>query len=147
MLEKKLPIHSGGCLCGAVRYEVEGPPLVVAHCHCNDCQRGSGTGHSTGAMFPADTMRLTGPVTEFTVKSDNGNQVTRVFCPACGSPVLGRNSGMEGYLTIALGTLDDSSGFEPQVVVFARSRKPWDIMDESLPTFDAQPNWKPGDAV
>jgi hypothetical protein len=147
MLEKKSRIHSGGCLCGAVRYEVEGPPLVVAHCHCKDCQRGSGTGYSTGAMFPADRMRLTGPVSEFKLKSDNGNQVTRVFCPACGSPILGRNSAMVGYLTIALGTLDDSSGFEPQVVVFARSRKPWDIMDESLPTFDAQPNWKPGDAV
>ena len=147
MLEKNLQIHSGGCLCGAVRYEVEGSPLVVAHCHCNDCQRGSGTGHSTGAMFPADRMRLTGPVTEFKVGSDNGNEVTRVFCPACGSPILGRNSGMAGYLTIAMGTLDDSSGFEPQVVVFARSRKPWDIMDESLPTYDAQPNWKPGDAV
>jgi hypothetical protein len=147
MLEKNLQIHSGGCLCGAVRYEVEGSPLVVAHCHCNDCQRGSGTGHSTGAMFAADRMRLTGPVTEFKVKSDSGSEVTRVFCPACGSPILGRNSGMAGYLTIALGTLDDSSGFEPQVVVFARSRKPWDIMDESLPTYDAQPNWKPGDAV
>ena len=147
MLEKKSRNHSGGCLCGAVRYEVEGRPLVVAHCHCKDCQRGSGTGHSTGAMFPADKMRLMGQVTEFKVKSDNGNEVTRVFCPACGSPILGRNSGMEGYLTIALGTVDDSSGFEPQVVVFARNRKPWDIMDESLPTFEAQPNWKPGDAV
>jgi hypothetical protein len=98
-------------------------------------------------MFPADRMRLTGPVTEFKVKSDSGSEVTRVFCPACGSPILGRNNAMVGYLTIALGTLDDSSGFEPQVAVFARSRKPWDIMDESLPTFDAQPNWKPGDAV
>ncbi len=54
---------------------------------------------------------------------------------------------MKGYLTITLGTIDESSEFEPQVVVFARNRKPWDAMDESLPTFEAQPNWQPGDGV
>lgn len=50
-------------------------------------------------------------------------------------------------MTITLGTIDDSSEFEPQVVVFARNRKIWDAMDENIPTFEAQPNWKPGDAV
>lgn len=117
--------------------------MVVVHCHCRDCQRGSGAGHSTGAMFPAEGFRLTGHVAEFKRKSDNGNDVTRVFCPACGSPIFGRNSGTEGYLTITLGTVDDPSGFEPEVVVFARSRMHWDVMDERLPTFEAQPNWSP----
>ncbi len=98
-------------------------------------------------MFPVDRIRLTGHVAEYKLKSDHGNEVTRVFCPACGSPILGRNSGMKGYLTITLGTIDESSEFEPQVVVFARNRKPWDAMDESLPTFEAQPNWQPGDGV
>ena len=124
MNEKPIRIHRGGCLCGAVRYEAEGQPLVVAHCHCEKCQRGSGTGHSTGAMFPADKFRLSGPVAEYKYKADNGNEVTRVFCPACGSPVLGRNSGATDYLTISLGTIDDSAEFEPQVVIFARNRKP-----------------------
>jgi hypothetical protein len=50
---------------------------------------------------------------------------------------------MTGFLTITLGTLDDSSEFEPKVVVFARNRKPWDAMDERLQTFEAQPDWKP----
>ena len=42
---------TGRCLCGACAYEIEGEPVVVAHCHCLDCQRLSGAGHSTGAMF------------------------------------------------------------------------------------------------
>ena len=139
--------HRGGCLCGAVRFEAEGQPVVVAHCHCEACQRGSGAGHSTGAMFPVSCVRLTGNVSEYQYRADNGNEVTKVFCPSCGSSILGRNTGTKDHVTIALGTLDDSTTFEPQVVVFARNRKPWDTMDQDLMTFEEQPNWKPGDDV
>lgn len=134
-------------MCGAVRYEAEGQPLVVAHCHCEECQRGSGAGHASGAMFPVDRFRMTGRIAEYRYKSITGSEVTRIFCPACGSPILGRNSDMLGHLTITLGTLDDSSQFTPQVVVFARDRRPWDAMDDSLPSFETQPDWKPGDEV
>ena len=74
-------------------------------------------------------------------------QQQRSLCPTCGSPIVGRNSGMDGYVTISLGSLDDSSMLEPQVVVFARNKKPWDVMDETLATFQTQPDWKPGDGV
>ena len=133
----------GRCLCGAVQYEVVGAPRIVAHCHCEDCQRLTGAGHSTGAMYAVDRFRIRGPIREYVLTSDAGNRVTRVFCPACGSPICGRNSGMEGFVTVSLGTLDDSSVFRPDVVVFARNRKPWDAMDDSVPTFEAQPTWRP----
>jgi len=147
MNDNTLQIHQGGCLCGAVRYEVKGQPLVVAHCHCEECQRGSGAGHSTGAMFSLDGFQLMGRINEYKYESDNGNEVTRAFCPACGSPIFGKNSGMKEYLTVTLGTVDDSTEFKAQVVVFARNQNPWDIMDQNLPIFEAQPNWKPGDDV
>ena len=86
---------------------------------------------------------MAGHVAEYKLTSANGNEVTRVFCPGCGSPILGRNTGMAGYVTVALGAFEDSSDFRPEVVVFARNRKPWDVMDESLATFAAQPPWKP----
>ena len=136
-------VHAGGCLCGAVRFEVEGPPVIVAHCHCKDCQRLTGAGHSTGAMFATSRFRLEGAVREYVLTSEAGNEVTRVFCPSCGSPILGRNTGMPGFVTVSLGALEDSSAFEPGVTVFARNRKPWDAMDDSIPTFEAQPAWRP----
>ncbi len=98
-------------------------------------------------MFARDRFRLTGHIAEHKLISDQGNEVTRVFCPACGSPIFGTNSGMAGHVTITLGTLDDSSAFAPQVVVFTRNRKPWDVMDDNLPSFEAQPGWQPGDPV
>jgi hypothetical protein len=136
-------VHTGRCLCGAVRFELAGAPVIVAHCHCQDCQRLSGAGHATGAMFPTARFRLEGAVSEYTLRSDAGNEVTRVFCPACGSPILGRNTGMPGFVTVSLGLVDDSAEFEPAVRIFARNRKPWDGAPEDLPTFEAQPSWKP----
>ena len=94
-------------------------------------------------MFAIDKFRLVGEVAEFKLTSANGNEVTRVFCPRCGSPIFGRNSGMIGFVTVTMGTLDESSEVRPQVIVFARNKKPWDVMNETLPTFETQPDWKP----
>jgi len=98
-------------------------------------------------MYARDRFRLTGRIAEHKLTSDNGNEVTRAFCPACGSPIFGANSGMRDHVTITLGTLDDSSTFAPQVTVFTRNRKPWDVMDDRIPSFPAQPGWQPGDPV
>jgi hypothetical protein len=130
-----------------VTYEIEGDPMVVAHCHCVDCQRLSGAGHTTGAMFPADKILVRGDVSEFRLESEAGSVVTRTFCPKCGSPLFGRNTRMAGFMTVTAGTLDDPNSLEPQVVVFARTRRDWDMMDGALPTFDTQPAWKPEDGV
>ena len=82
-------MRQGRCLCGAVTYEVAGDPVVVAHCHCVDCQRLSGAGHTTGAMFEADKITVRGDVSEFRLDSDTDSVVTRTFCPKCGSPLFG----------------------------------------------------------
>lgn len=145
MTKQKMPIHQGGCHCGSVRYQTTGKPVIVAHCHCKDCQRLSGAGHTTGAMFAVENFQLDGRLSEYELDADNGNRVTKAFCPNCGSQILGRNSGSTGYVTVSLGTLDDSSELEPQVAIFTRNRKPWDVMDETITTFADQPGWKPDD--
>ncbi len=98
-------------------------------------------------MFALDDFKITGKIAEYKLEADNGREITRVFCPKCGSSILGRNNETPDHISITLGTLDDSSTFKPQAVVFARNRKAWDVMDEDLPTFETQPDWKPGDAV
>jgi len=135
--------HHGHCLCGSVSYTVSGTPKIVAHCHCEDCQRLSGTGHLPGAMYSTDQLQLTGEISEYKLISLNNTEVTRVFCPKCGSPILGKNSAMPGFVTITLGTLDDSTDFEPEVVIFSRNKKPWDTMSDSLMPFETQPDWNP----
>lgn len=140
-------MRGGRCLCGAITYEIDGDPVVVAHCYCTDCQRLSGAGHTTGAMFPAEKIRVRGEVSEFLLKSDADSIVTRTFCPKCGSPLFGRNTRMAGFMTVSAGTLDDPNSVSPQVVIFAQTRRHWDSVDSGLPTFDTQPDWKPEDGV
>ena len=138
-------VRQGGCCCGSIRYQVTGKPVIVAHCHCQDCQRISGAGHTTGAMFKIDNVEIYGEPGQFILEANNGNQVTRGFCRHCGSPIFGRNSGSVGHITLSLGTFDDSSDFDPEVVIFTRNKKHWDMIDEDLACFDAQPDWKPVD--
>ena len=138
---------SGHCLCGACEYEIEGEPVVVAHCYCRDCQRLSGAGHSTGAMFAESDITLRGEVASFSLTSDSGATVTRLFCPTCGSPLFGKNTGMAGFMTVTLGTLDTPDLLSPQVAIFARTRRAWDPMDPQVATYDSQPGWTPADPV
>lgn len=145
MDDKKDKSYRGRCLCGAVQYEATGTPRIVAHCHCEDCQRVSGAGHSTGAIFSVKNIRITGELREFRVRSENGTEVTRGFCPTCGSSIFGCNDAMPGFRTISLGTMDDSSDLVPAVIVFSRNQKEWDVMDEALPAYEAQPAWRPDD--
>ena len=136
---------TGRCLCGACTYEIDGEPVVVAHCHCADCQRLSGAGHTTGAMFAESGVRMKGAISTYEMTSGAGNVVTRLFCANCGSPLFGRNSGMPGFVTATAGTLDQSETLSPTVAIFARNRRPWDTMDPSLSSFEAQPAWTPTD--
>ena len=138
---------TGRCLCGACSYEIEGDPIVVAHCYCRDCQRLSGAGHTTGAMFSEDGIILMVEPASFSLTSEGGNTVTRLFCGACGSPLFGKNTGMPGVMTVTLGTLDTPDPLMPQVAIFARTRRRWDLLDPTVATYDAQPSWTPSDPV
>lgn len=135
--------HSGKCLCGALSYVATGAPVVVAQCHCEECRRLSGTGHSIGAMFPESAVSLFGDVCTYTYTSARSAQVTRAFCPACGSPVYGKNTHNTGHLTLTLGSMDEAKGLAVEVIVFKRDQPHWDALDDSVMTFDTQPDWRP----
>ena len=52
--------YTGGCACGAIRYEISGEPMVMNDCQCRDCQRKSGTGHGSYLTFPRTGVKLKG---------------------------------------------------------------------------------------
>ena len=91
--------YTGKCLCGEVTYTADAPPVVVAQCHCEECRRLSGTGHTVGAMFVSRVVTVNGKLSEFSYSSDNGSEVTRVFCANCGSPIYGKNTRTPDHLT------------------------------------------------
>ena len=130
---------TGGCLCGALRYEAEGAPLYAGLCFCTDCQKASGSGFIPFLGLAAGAVRFTGESRPSVSKTASGGDATRNFCAACGSLVFGGERGRSDSFTIYAGSLDDPSLFEPKVAIFARSRPAWAEIPAGLKVFDALP--------
>jgi hypothetical protein len=134
-------VMSGGCLCGAVRYEASGAPAWAAICYCRDCQRASGSGYMPVIGVLRRDVRVTGKTAHFSVPAARGGESTRHFCPTCGSLVLG---GLEGSpdetMSIYVGTLDDPAVFQPGVAIFTRHRQAWDSPVAAVTEFDGMPD-------
>jgi hypothetical protein len=130
---------SGGCLCGAVRYVCDGEPAMAGHCHCEDCRRSSGSGHSSHLAVPEASVALTGAVATYVRPADSGNPVTRAFCPTCGAPVYSSNPAMPGLIFLRASSLDDLEVFQPQMHVFAGRAASWDARSPGIPVFERMP--------
>jgi hypothetical protein len=132
--------YTGGCACGAIRYEISGEPLVRNDCQCRDCQRMSGTGHGSYLSFGnRPGVKLEGQAQQWDIVGDTGNVKTRSFCPTCGSPVYMTFSAMPDVFTIHAASLDDASRYSPQIVTYTVRGHAWDKVDPALPKFEKMP--------
>jgi hypothetical protein len=132
--------YSGGCACGAIRYEISAEPIFMNHCQCLDCQHTSGTGHGSYLTFtPHARVKLQGEATHWNMVGDSGDVKTRGFCPTCGSPVFLTFAAMPDLFTIHAASLDDPSRFKPQVLTYRIRGYAWDQIDKALPAFDTMP--------
>ena len=131
--------YTGGCLCGALRYEANGEPQSEGHCYCVDCQKASGSGFIPFIGFASSAVRFSGPTRQFISKAARGGDAVRNFCATCGSLVFGGVVGESDSFTIYAGSLDDPSSFHPKVAIFARSRPPWALIPPGMTVFDTMP--------
>jgi hypothetical protein len=130
--------YSGGCLCGALRYEVRGEPRFVVHCYCEDCRRESGSDHLTHMAVPIESVAISGAVRAFDKPHPNGT-IRRLFCPSCGTTILGQPASMAGTSNIRMGTLDDVGDLKPTVAVFVSRVRGWTRVDPDVVRFAELP--------
>ncbi len=132
--------YTGGCTCGAIRYDIAGEPLASNDCQCRDCQGRSGTGHGSYLTFPSrEAVKLRGAATQWDIVADSGNVKTHAFCPRCGSPVYLTFAAMPNFFTIHAASLDDPTRYKPQFVSYRLRGHAWDHLDPALPKFDKMP--------
>jgi hypothetical protein len=131
--------YTGGCLCGAARYEAEGEPVFAGHCYCADCRKASGSGFIPFMGFPSSAVRFSGQTRQFISKAANGNDAVRNSCPVCGGLVFGGEVGKASSHTIYAGSLDDPSSFRPRIAIFTRNRPEWAVIPAGLTVFDTVP--------
>jgi hypothetical protein len=134
---------TGGCHCGAVKYESNADPILAGHCHCNDCRKLSGTGHCTNMVVPKEAFSVSGDLTFYEYSADSGNTVSRGFCPKCGSAVYSNNSSMAEMVFPRASSLDDPEVAKPAVTVYASRAVPWDQVDPNIPSFPEMPEGGP----
>jgi len=130
----ELPL-TGGCLCGAVRFEVTEPLVSSGYCHCTRCQRRTGTAASPGARIAPGSLRvLSGEEHVRAYEPDEG--FAKVFCSACGSSLWSRSQEDPDIVSIRLGAFDDDPGIRPTYRQFVAYAAPWEpIPDDGLERF------------
>jgi hypothetical protein len=132
--------YTGGCACGAIRYEAMSEPVFQNHCQCRDCQKRSGSGHTSYLTFPRRAeVTVTGDAKTWLVAGDSGNERAHAFCPACGTPVYLTFAAMPELIAVHAGSLDEPGRFDPQVVTYAVRGHAWDTIDPSLRKFERMP--------
>jgi hypothetical protein len=131
---------TGGCACGAIRYECATEPLYMGNCHCRDCQRATGSAYFAAVGMSTAAFRLTAGTPAYYEKlADSGNTMRRAFCPQCGSPVFLTNSARPNLVVLYAGSVDDPSWVRPARDIYTASAQPWDYMDPALPKFPQMP--------
>jgi len=132
--------YTGGCACGAVRYEARSEPVAQNHCQCRDCQRRSGTGHSSWLVFVGRAdISLTGEPSNWSTNGDSGREKVHSFCPGCGSAVWLTFPDMPDLVAIPAASLDEPAHFTPGFVTYASAALAWDTLDPALKAFAKMP--------
>ncbi|MDT7838563.1 GFA family protein [Aquabacterium sp. OR-4] len=130
----------GGCLCGAVRYQADAQPMVVALCHCTHCQRQSGSAFSVNVGVPKGSLRFTaGATAVYQDMGSSGQPVYRHFCGRCGSPIFSDVVARPGMDWLKAGTLDDRSWVQPTLSLWCDSAQPWVSQPEGATRFGKGP--------
>ena len=120
----ELPI-TGGCQCGAVRYEITAEPLTLIACHCTECQKQSASAFGMTLRIPRDSLSVTGALNRWDRQAESGNIVTCLFCPTCGVRVIHQVGAAPLTVNIKAGTLDDAGALRPAGHIWTDSAQPW----------------------
>jgi hypothetical protein len=125
-------MHSGSCLCGAVKYEVRGDLGTAVYCHCSRCRKASGSTFGSNAVVAAkDFVVVKGADSLRTFSTPQG--VHRMFCASCGSPIISRRDSVPDVLRLRLGTLDTPVPAPPSAHIFVASKAAWWEIRDQLP--------------
>src|SRR6266481_6427673 len=140
-MNMKIPF-TGGCSCGAIRYESTAEPIMMFKCHCGDCQQVTGSGFAPGMLLPREAFRFTrGQLHYHFTPSIRRGKHKRGFCPECGSRMTGAEfeAGESPFVGILAGSLDDPSLFQPQMDIFVSGRATVGPNESGVPHFGQYP--------
>lgn len=131
---------TGGCLCGSIRYEVEGEPFRMVNCHCDDCRKATGSAYATNLFFQEDQITLLqGAPKRFEHAADSGNMMFKEFCATCGSQVFGGGTLRAGVKSIKIGSIDEANFVKPTANLYVSHALSCTHLDSEIDNFEQMP--------
>jgi hypothetical protein len=127
--------RTGGCMCGAVRYEASGEPFSVAHCHCHSCRKHTGAPVVTLAGYLKDQVRFSGAERSLYESSPGA---LRAYCSRCGSPLAWEGDGgdLGPIIELHVSSFDQPEALAPTAHAFYPERLPWFDIADDLPRYE-----------
>ncbi len=121
---------TGGCFCGACRYETNAAPINIRACHCRMCQKAVGASFNARVLVPLDTLTITGPVGWY----QTSDALRRGFCTVCGTSLFTERASANA-IGLTMGSLDDPDRFDPAEHIWVSSKQDWLELTDDLPCY------------
>ena len=127
--------YQGSCLCGKISYEVEGELSDFGYCHCQSCQKASGSAHGANAGVNRNHFILSDP-DSFLSEYESSPGKIRSFCSKCGSPLYAYLKSSPDLIRIRLGTLDSRFTKTVKAHTFVSEKASWEVIGGDAPQFE-----------
>jgi len=124
------------CSCGQLRVTCEGEPVRVSICHCDACQKRTGSAFGAQARWAESAVRIEGNERQWTRIAESGNLVTFRFCAVCGATVYWTLAVLPNFVAVALGAFADATFPAPLVSVYDVHRHPWVKLPDDIEHID-----------
>lgn len=136
-------MYTGSCLCGAIRFEIDGPIRNIVYCHCSQCRKAQGSAFATNGIVMATDFKLCSGLNELTAYESTPGQ-TKYFCKTCGSSIMSKTQSIPAQIRVRLGTIESDIEERPMAHIFATSKANWEEIAGDLPQYES---YEPGRCV
>lgn len=133
-------VRSGGCQCGALRYELRGAPIDLYACHCRECRKQSASAFGITVMVRStDVVLVKGDFKIWSRPADSGGTIDCAFCPTCGTRIWHGNIAEETEIGIKGGSLDSPIDMSGAKQIWVSRKVPGIVFADEAVQFDEEP--------
>lgn len=129
-------MYQGGCLCGTVRFTINGGIRNIVYCHCSQCRKAQGSAFATNGIVAADKFQIEAGAEALTAYEASPGQF-KYFCRHCGSPIMSKTETRPDQVRVRLGTIESDIAERPQAHIFVTSKADWEDICGDLPQYEA----------
>jgi hypothetical protein len=128
-------MYTGGCLCGAIQFEIRGPIRNIVYCHCSQCRKAQGSAFASNGIVDSQAFEILTGADRLTGFEATPGQI-KYFCKQCGSPIMSKTVSRPDQIRVRLGTINSDITERPGAHIFVTSKANWETLCGDLPQYD-----------